>query len=97
MTNRDDSLFEYLPYESFDGLRNLEFMPTFGIVNPGSADVSICNGDEFCIYDTVTTGNRQVGVATLAAVADIEDAVEQSYPSMFVCGEGGRVKQRQME
>ena len=80
---KSESMFVYLPYESFENFRDLEFTPTY-TPDSGSADVSICNGNEFCIYDTVVTGDRRVGVATLAAVADIEDTVEESYASMLV-------------
>ena len=74
----------YLPYESFDDFRDLEFVPIFDNSVPDSDVVDFCGGDKFCIYDTITTNDRDVGVATLAAVADIQDTVEISYPSTCV-------------
>ena len=78
-----DSLFTYLPYESFESVRDPEFRPTF-VIDRDSADVSICNGDPFCEYDVVITGDQGVGMATLAAVANIQKAVELSYPGTCV-------------
>ena len=86
MTAESESLFTYLPYESFETVRDPDFNPTFDI-NPEPANVSICNGDPFCEYDITITGDREVGMATLSAVADIQKVVEKSAPGMcvYVC------------
>ena len=83
LTNDDNSLFTYLPYESFENVRDPAFTPTFEI-NPDSANVSICGGDPFCIYDIVSTGDQEVGVATLQAVADVQEVVDMSYPGIVI-------------
>ena len=79
LSNREDSLFTYLPYTSFSDLRNPDFTPTYTI-DSSSADVSMCGGDEFCIFDVVTTEDSSVGMATLAAVRQIDNTVQMSYP-----------------
>ena len=84
MTDRNDSLFTYLPYENFDGLRNTSFSPAF-TADTSSTDVSVCNGDQFCIFDVVATGVTGVGVATMAAVAEIQQTEQLSYSGKCVC------------
>ena len=95
LTNSQDSLFTYRPYENFTNLRDPDFTPRF-TVDTSSADVSACNGDPFCEFDVVTTGNAQVGVATLETVGDIEDAVQMSYPGECVRGRG-RERERERD
>ena len=87
LSNADDSLFTYLPYTSFNEFRDTDFRPVF-TVNSSSTDVSMCGGDESCIFDLVTTNDLRVGAATLAAVNRIEETIQMSYPgkgSMCVC------------
>jgi hypothetical protein len=49
-------------------------------VNSNSTDVSVCGGDESCIFDVVTTNDSRVGATTLAAVNRIQDTIQMSYP-----------------
>ena len=85
LSNADDSLFTYLPYTSFNDLPDSDFMPVF-TVDSNSTDVSMCAGDESCIFDLVTTNDLSVGAATLAAVNRIEEIVQMSYPgTCIVC------------
>ena len=79
LIEKEDSYFDYLPYESFANIQDREFTPTFDI-NPDPANDSICNGDPFCEYDFTITGDQGVGMATLSAVANIQETVEKSYP-----------------
>ncbi len=65
LTDPSDSLFNYLPYQSFSTLSNSQFTPTF---SPDTSTASfelraICADDPFCLYDGVVTGN--VGLATV--------------------------------
>ena len=99
LSGNDRNLFTYLPYTSFSSLHDPDFEPVFTI-DIGSADVSMCGGDEFCIFDVVATNDTIIGIATstLAAVSQIEDTTRMSYPGVCVCerererggGEGGR-------
>ena len=83
LSNADDSLFTYLPYTSFNDLHDTDFRPVF-TVNSSSTDVSMCAGDESCIFDLVTTNDLRVGAATLAAVNQIEEIVQMSYPGTCI-------------
>ena len=89
LSNPVDSLFTYLPYTSFSDLDDTDFRPVF-TVDSNFTDVSMCAGDESCIFDLVTTNDLSVGAATLAAVNRIEEIVQMSYPGtciicMYVC------------
>ena len=84
LSNADDSLFTYLPYTSFNDLHDPAFEPVF-TVDSNSTNVSMCAGDESCIFDLVTTNDLSVGAATLAAVNRIEEIVQMSYPGTCIC------------
>ena len=81
LSNAADSLFTYLPYTSFSYLRDNKFAPVFTVDHDNTtADISICSGDESCIFDVIATNDSSIGIATLAAVGQIEDTVQMSYP-----------------
>jgi deleted-in-malignant-brain-tumors protein 1 len=71
------SLFVYEPEKNWDTFYDPYFIPsyqpTFGSPELESQAKTVCGDDRFCLFDIATTGNVDVGVATLETSKEIEE------------------------
>ena len=67
-----DSLFRYPPGQSVDDFSYPNHMPDFlqDVVDSASPQlVAACSSDPRCIYDTVQTGDQNIGLATMDSLS----------------------------
>ena len=63
---QDESMFTYESGESVATFANASFVPAFASDVVVSDEVmEACQGDSECIYDTIQTGDQNIGMATL--------------------------------
>lgn len=82
--NAEDSLFSYAVNESWSTFYRPDFIPTYDVEfsNPFLAQqaIEVCGSDQFCLFDTATTDNLQIGTATLQGNIEFEQIVESFQP-----------------
>ena len=59
----------------------LVFEPIFATSELESQAYSICNGDQFCLFDIAATGRIDVGMSTQIGGQALEEIIEISAPS----------------
>ena len=59
------------------------FEPSFDDPEAESRARSICNGDQFCLFDIAATGREDIGMSTQVGGQDLEEIIEISAPSKY--------------
>ena len=81
----ESSLFSYRTNENrmtfFDPRFPAVFEPSFADSEAESRARSICNGDQFCLFDIAATGREDVGMSTQIGGQALEEIIEISAPS----------------
>ena len=83
--SEESSLFSYRTNENwmdfFEPQFPAMFEPSFADSEAESRALSICNGDEFCLFDIAATGREDVGMSTQIGGQALEEIIEISAPS----------------
>lgn len=85
-TTVNESIFTYREGESWQEFydEGLTFVPTYDpvFVSPDAeeAALSLCRGDQMCLFDVAVTGRTDIGLSTLAASEEVEQVVNVSLP-----------------
>ena len=81
----ESSLFSYHTDENWMDFSAPEFAavfePIFATSELESQAYSICNGDQFCLFDIAATGRIDVGMSTQIGGQALEEIIEISAPS----------------
>ena len=81
----ESSLFSYRTDENWTDFFAPEFSavlePSFANPELESQAYSLCNGDQFCLFDIAATGRIDVGMSTQIGGQDLEEIIEISAPS----------------
>ena len=83
LTNETESLFTYLPYQSFASFQDSNFVPIFDpdySTVPVPDHLTVCVGDSSCLYDVTVTGSVEIASSTHAAVTEITQTEQLSAP-----------------
>ena len=59
------------------------FEPTFATSELESQAYSLCNGDQFCLFDIAATGRIDIGMSTQIGGQALEEIIEISAPSKY--------------
>lgn len=77
--NISRSLFTYSPYVNLSDIYDPTYQPLFDL--PTNHTVSeMCDGEVFCVYDTLVTGDVSFGQATLSTVMENRRTLELVAP-----------------
>ena len=85
INSAESSLFSYRTNENwmtfFEPQFPAVFEPSFADSEAESRAHSICNGDQFCLFDIAATGREDVGMSTQIGGQALEEIIEISAPS----------------
>ena len=83
----EDSLFIYRVNENWEDFFAPDFpavfQPSFANPELESQARSLCNGDQFCLFDIAATGRMDVGMSTQIGGQILEEVIEISAPSKY--------------
>lgn len=83
-----DSLFTYTDGETWSTYYQPNFLPAFEPTFSSDAleqiAVSICGGDQFCLFDIAATGRTDIGLTTLMGSLEFEMIANISQPGSYV-------------
>ncbi|XP_072038779.1 uncharacterized protein [Amphiura filiformis] len=83
-----DSLFYYHPLTSYDTFRDDAFTPVFTAPDNDNVPdevLQMCDGNEWCVFDSLATGDIAVGLASKATFEE-QEAIFEASMNVINCG-----------